>query len=431
MNTGSEVISGVVRDVLDPAKYTPTGELKNITGELAAEHNTATNNMINDTTDIDTEVKVPTEKPAYDTPELRSVKSARDYQASVQRKVDALPAGPNKVVRQELVNFSGKCLDASEAAYRAGDNTKGDIVRELAIIALDIGLSLTPGVGFAKDIYEFSTGVNLLTGAKLTTFERTMSAVGILTAGYGSKLAILGKAGALIDIVKVGSKDAEAVAAATRAVTKAEEIAVAAEKIGVKDRKIIDEIADIVKDGMPCKVASLSPLDRIFGLIIDTAYAADCIPGAVEDTVVNILNDADKVPGLTSDVGSIEKYAEASAKYGRNADEVADSLKSGKGLYGNLPEIPKSALNEKQAANFTRFEKKLPAGAEPVTIHSDNAVIFKGEVPGNVPGSKAVYEKVVNEAGETTIYTKTTYKPNGKVVHIKDKIDDSVIRWDD
>ena len=46
---------------------------------------------------------------------------------------------------------------------------------------------------------------------------------------------------------------------------------------------------------------------------------------------------------------------------------------------------------------------------------------------GRVPGSKAVYEKVIDNSGTTISYTKTTYTPEGKIVHIKDKIDGSEI----
>ena len=42
--------------------------------------------------------------------------------------------------------------------------------------------------------------------------------------------------------------------------------------------------------------------------------------------------------------------------------------------------------------------------------------------PGKVTGSKAVYEKQIDATGKTTQYTKTTYDPEGNIVHIKDKI---------
>ena len=54
-------------------------------------------------------------------------------------------------------------------------------------------------------------------------------------------------------------------------------------------------------------------------------------------------------------------------------------------------------------------------------------MVFNAEVPGRVPGSKAVYEKVVDISGTTISYTKTTYTSEGKIVHIKDKIDGSEI----
>jgi hypothetical protein len=44
-----------------------------------------------------------------------------------------------------------------------------------------------------------------------------------------------------------------------------------------------------------------------------------------------------------------------------------------------------------------------------------------------VPGSKAVYEKQVDAAGKTQQYTKTTLDPSGNVVHVKDKINGTVV----
>lgn len=50
------------------------------------------------------------------------------------------------------------------------------------------------------------------------------------------------------------------------------------------------------------------------------------------------------------------------------------------------------------------------------------AKAFQANVPGRVPGSRAVYEKQVDAAGNTLEYTKTTYDPAGNIVHVKDKI---------
>jgi hypothetical protein len=49
------------------------------------------------------------------------------------------------------------------------------------------------------------------------------------------------------------------------------------------------------------------------------------------------------------------------------------------------------------------------------------AAAFVAEVPGRVPGSKAIYRKEVDASGRTTGFTKTTIGPDGSIVHIKDK----------
>jgi len=47
--------------------------------------------------------------------------------------------------------------------------------------------------------------------------------------------------------------------------------------------------------------------------------------------------------------------------------------------------------------------------------------IFRAEVQGKVPGSKAMYEKTINSKGETIKYDKIAYAPDGSIIHIKDK----------
>jgi hypothetical protein len=86
-------------------------------------------------------------------------------------------------------------------------------------------------------------------------------------------------------------------------------------------------------------------------------------------------------------------------------------------------------LNREQAANLARFEKKLPTGAGPTSVHElpGGGKAFQTDVPGRVPGSKAIYEKQVGTAGDTLQYTKTTIDPAGNVVHVKDKIGGGVV----
>ena len=132
--------------------------------------------------------------------------------------------------------------------------------------------------------------------------------------------------------------------------------------------------------------------------------------------------------GLADDASDLKKFADVSTKYRKSVDSVGESLKNGKGLFGNLPKVGREALIDGQAKNLKRFEKKLPAGFKPTTLHkSDGKIVFQGEVPGKIPGSKAVYEKVVDSNGKTVSSTKTTYAPVGKITHIKDKVEGSVV----
>jgi hypothetical protein len=88
------------------------------------------------------------------------------------------------------------------------------------------------------------------------------------------------------------------------------------------------------------------------------------------------------------------------------------------------------ALTGQQAANLARFESKLPSAAGETAIHDlpGGGKAFQATVPGRVPGSAAVYEKQVDAAGKTLQYTKTTTDPAGNIVHVKDKINGTVVK---
>lgn len=82
-------------------------------------------------------------------------------------------------------------------------------------------------------------------------------------------------------------------------------------------------------------------------------------------------------------------------------------------------------LGAKIAANMNRFFKKIPANAKNnVETHAlpNGGTAVQATSPGKVPGSKAVYEKQIDSNGTTIQTTKTTYDPEGNIVHVKDKI---------
>ena len=50
---------------------------------------------------------------------------------------------------------------------------------------------------------------------------------------------------------------------------------------------------------------------------------------------------------------------------------------------------------------------------------SDGNYQVKMENPGRVPGSKAIYYKIIDSEGRTVRVYKETYDPNGNLVHVK------------
>jgi hypothetical protein len=106
--------------------------------------------------------------------------------------------------------------------------------------------------------------------------------------------------------------------------------------------------------------------------------------------------------------------------------EFDDTLKTDFSKLKNI--IDSSNLSNKELSNFNRFKQKLPSASHiEIEKFQDGAKVFRAEVLGDVPGSKAVYEKFVNLEGNTVKYYKTTYAPDGSIIHIKDKINNIMV----
>jgi len=81
-------------------------------------------------------------------------------------------------------------------------------------------------------------------------------------------------------------------------------------------------------------------------------------------------------------------------------------------------------LTAEQAKNIGRFVKKAPANARDSIVAKklpNGGVAVQATSPGRVPGSAAIYEKQIDGEGKTINMTKTTYDPEGNIVHVKDK----------
>ncbi len=77
-------------------------------------------------------------------------------------------------------------------------------------------------------------------------------------------------------------------------------------------------------------------------------------------------------------------------------------------------------------SNYSRFVSKIPANSKASAsfeLLEDGNYLFKATSPGKVPGSSALYQKWVNPQGETFNMIKTTFAPDGSIIHIKPNSD--------
>lgn len=129
------------------------------------------------------------------------------------------------------------------------------------------------------------------------------------------------------------------------------------------------------------------------------------------------------VPDIALAAATAGAGAAAKGARGMKAlDNLADGAK-------NTPNVRRAIsvddLSPQQAANYTRYEKKLPSKHEPVRVENlpDGSVRMSAKVPAdNIPGSYAEYIKVVDKDGNTVQYVKDTYGPDGQLIHSKPKM---------
>lgn len=220
-------------------------------------------------------------------PEHAKVEQGRKYLKYARGKLD--PNATDYSARSTLLDIGDAALDEAESSYRAGNIQEGNFWYDFGVGLADVALSITPVIGWAKDSYEAYTGKSLLTGKPLTRLERTMATVGALTAGV-VKIGMLTKAGKIAGFLGDGAKTAEEAEAIAKIGQDAVEITEAAAKAGIKDKAVIDEVAEAVRDGLPC-VAMQLEIRSIFDIFIGTAYAGDCIPGSAEKIVKESLGN--------------------------------------------------------------------------------------------------------------------------------------------
>jgi len=162
----------------------------------------------------------------------------------------------------------------------------------------------------------------------------------------------------------------------------------------------------------------------------DAAEAAAILGPIVAETVSAVAAETEAavaadlvttVEAAAVDVPTVEVVeAETTEIEAALDEELADA----EGEVNPARTLSRGDLNPGQARNFNRFVKKLPAASEEPTITRlpDGSVQLQAKVPGRVPGSYALYTKIVDAEGNTIGYTKTTVLPDGTIAHVKNKM---------
>lgn len=111
------------------------------------------------------------------------------------------------------------------------------------------------------------------------------------------------------------------------------------------------------------------------------------------------------------------KSGNYSGTYGSRNRYVFSCSTKQKALKG-ISALPKAI--QSQAKSFFKGSSNSYTNYK-VLHNKDKTFTIYMTKPGNVPGSKAVYHKVVGEDGKLLRVYKSTYDPKGNLVHVKEK----------
>jgi len=89
--------------------------------------------------------------------------------------------------RLRALEVSNELLSSAQKAFYGGSFLQGEGLLEIAGIVADLVTSWTPGISWARDIYESVSGKDLISGKTLENWERGAAILGAITAGVGSK----------------------------------------------------------------------------------------------------------------------------------------------------------------------------------------------------------------------------------------------------
>ncbi len=156
-------------------------------------------------------------------PYLDVLKEAKKQSWRIENVREQIKQMDNFEVRSQFVETASEANRLSKRYTLNREFEEAQIAMQYATICLDFALSVTPVVGLGRDIFEAITGRDILSGEDLGTFGRSMAILGVVTAGFGSKL---GKALSFFKRMMKGEKAADAVKVTENIVSSAKSIGI-------------------------------------------------------------------------------------------------------------------------------------------------------------------------------------------------------------
>jgi len=120
--------------------------------------------------------------------------------------------------------------------------------------------------------------------------------------------------------------------------------------------------------------------------------------------------------GVMSGIRDVQKVTNAVGRLGSgntilNSTNKTEAIRLANQLPGNISSSVKKFF-KKSSTSYTHYSvERTLSGKFKITMTK----------PGNVPGSKAIYYKLIDGKGNTIKTFKDTFAPNGNFIHRKDK----------
>lgn len=318
---------------------------------------------------------------------------ADKYQILASNELSHIDGGQKERSKKSL-DLSSEILKKADNIFFSGEYLEGEKLLDLGKSLLNTSLDFVPGVSTGKSFYEVLMGENFITGEKLSTTDRTFSAVGtgidLLTFGAGG-IIVKGSSKLVIRVFSHFNqlKGLEKVSSTLKNVLSA------ARKVGLKTKEGIKDFSDLSRRIVGNALFDFSQLFkgkmRRYGPMMKYSPLEDILEGT--GTVADTFRSNSYFKTILDE--PLKVYRVYTPNSGKGIGDYWSRVKpTGPGqVTFDAALLPSFRNNAQRVAEIT-----IPAGTEifegvaaAQVIRSDGLKIKIGELLGN--GSQIYFDK--------------------------------------